>query len=386
MKEKKLTGKKLENNFNDNFNNIFKNLSELNDPSSIKKPIIENKDHFYNNYQYSNLKKKENEASTKILEIMQKNYPKELGAIKTTPDNLSSKRNRKGHISPIDFPSSRNKKETLFNYQQKNANNNIESSNNNNNLLSEERYRIPSTNPHKYKENPLFSNKNDDFVIEKIEKGIGKKNLYNLLQEKNSDFNEFVNKNQNNNNNNTNMLNKNFHTKNDSSSNSSYLSYLQKNHEISKNNKTNELLCENEKIDNIQSSPRKFNRNLNEVIIDITKRCQTSSNSNLQKAEKALKERSLEKNNIMDVDLKNKHKDPILPKPRNSNEKGQFIGKEDNFNKYPYLCGGQNRRSSLNIENEQKRALSIKPVNEILNSSKKERSKSILSEKYTQDD
>lgn len=384
---------------NEKFANIFKNFSEFNDPTSVRKTNFESKDIFSakNNYQQnSNNKRKENESSIKILEILQKNnYCKEIGAVKTTPDNLSSKRNRKGHISPIDFPSSRNQQEkNPLNYQEKNPRA-LDSfnSHNNHNIFAEEKYRLPSTNPHKYKENPLFSAKNDEFKVEKYEKNSGKKNLFNLLQEK-SDLNDFGSKNQT-------PFNKfnlnNGHNKNDSSSNSSYLSYLQKNQEINKTKLTNqnsEIYADNEKNDNgnqiyIQSSPRKFNKNLNEVIIDLSKRCQTSSNSNLTKAEKILKDKSLEKININIMDLKNKHKDPILPKPRNNNERnGHLIGKEENYEgKYPYLNGGQSRRSSLNIENEQnKRAISIKPISEALNSSKKERSRSILSEKYLHDD
>ena len=246
--------------------------------------------------------------------------------------------------------------------------------------------------PHKYRESPLFSAKND---AEKFDKNSGKKNLFNLLQEKNCDFNDFGSKNSVPYSKFVGNTNNSGHNKNDSSSNSSYLSYLQKNQKI--NNQNSELYGDNEKSDNgnngnqpqiyIQSSPRKFNKNLNEVIIDLSKRCQTSSNSNLTK-EKMLKEKSLEKININIMDLKNKHKDPILPKPRNNNEKGLLIGREENFEgKYPYLNGGQTRRSSLNIENEQnKRGISTRPINEALNSSKKERSRSILSEKYLHDE
>lgn len=324
---------------------------------------------------------------------MQKNnYCKDIGAVKTTPDNLSSKRNRKGHISPIDFPSSRNKQENPVNHQEKNLRA-LESFNSHTNIFAEEKYKVPTTNPHKYKESPLFSAKNEG---EKFEKNSGKKILFNLLQEKNCDFNDFGSKNSAPYSKFVSNTNNSGHNKNDSSSNSSYLSYLQKNQKI--NNQNSELYADNEKSDNgntgnqpqiyIQSSPRKFNKNLNEVIIDLSKRCQTSSNSNLTK-EKMLKEKSLEKININIMDLKNKHKDPILPKPRNNNEKnGLLICREENFEgKYPYLNGGQTRRSSLNIENEQnKRGISTRPINEALNSSKKERSRSILSEKYLHDE
>lgn len=389
------------------FANIFKNFSDFNDPTSIKKPPIESNPIFStknSNPQYnSNNKKRENDTSSKILEILQKNnYSKDLGAVKTTPDNLSSKRNGKGHISPIDFPSSRNKPETPYNYHSKNTH--PLDCFNNPNPLSEERYRAPLTNQHKYKENPLFSVKNE-------EKNVGKKVLCNLLQERNQDINDYSSRNQINN-------YKQSHTKNESSSNSSYHSYLQK------------------KEDNmfIQSSPRKFNRNLNEVIIDITKRCQTSSNSNIQKGDNRSKEKSLERQHVNIIDLKNKHKDPILPKPRgvtgqanenkqlgyfNENKQQTYFnenkqqgyfnenkqqgslnenkqqgnlneknGQNINENKHSYLLG-QNRRSSLNFENEnsKKSVVGVKLGGEALNSSKKERSRSILSEKYgLQDD
>lgn len=300
----------------------------------------------------------------------------------------------------MDFPSSRNKQEHPLAYQEKNIKA-LESfnSHNSNNIFTEDKYKLlPSTNPHKYKENPLFSAKNDEARTGKFENNSGKKNLFNLLQEKNGNIYDYGKKNQaplfsnfglNQNN------NKNGPGKNDSSSNSSYLSYLQKN-QTKNTNQTSELYADNEKSDNgnqmyIQSSPRKFSKNLNDVIIDLSKRCQTSSNSNLTKAEKILKDKSLEKININIMDLKNRHKDPILPKPRNVNEKNTphlLISKEETYDgKHPYLNGGSNRRSSLNIENEQnKRAVSIKPIGEVLNSSKKERSRSILSEKYLHDE
>lgn len=169
------------------------------------------------------------------------------------------------------------------------------------------------------------------------------------------------------------------------------MSYLQK-----KNNQNSDFVNENEKSDNgsaifIQSSPRKFNKNLNEVIIDISKRCQTSSNSHLQKIEKSNKEKSLEKNhsNANIIDFKNRNKDPVLPKPRNFNERNNnFNEKNEVINKNPYLSTGQNRRSSLNMDIDQnkKGVPSKNTLNEILNSTKKERSKSIFNDKYNKDD
>lgn len=381
--------KKLQenNNINEKFANLFKNINDFNDSSSIKKPPLDNNNIFTTkNHNYSNLKKKENEASIKLLEIMHKNNSKDIASIKTTPDNLSSKRNRKGHISPIDFPSSRNKLESQIEKSQKIASY-LESFNakNSNNLFSEDRFRVPSTNPHKYQENPLFFLKKEENFNENIEKNEGKRNLAYILEEKNIGFNDLNSK--------TPLLINNYskgkgHNKNDSSSNSSYLSYLQKK---TQQNSGLEYQNENEKSSNgssifIHSSPRKFNKNLNEVIIDITKRCQTSSNSHLQKVEKIVKDKSLEKhhsNNIMD--FKNKAKDPILPKPRNFAEKN--IGKEEVITKNPYLSAGQNRRSSLNIDNEQsKRKVPKSFIHEIMDSTKKERSKSNLSEKYNKDD
>lgn len=200
MKEKKLLSKKFQDNHNDineKFANIFKNLhvNELNEPNSVKKPPLDINNIFSTkNNNQSNAKRKENESSIKLLEIIQKNNSKEIGPIKTTPDNLSSKRNRKGHISPIDFPSSRNNAENSKEKSQK-ISNYLESfnSHNINNLFSEDRFKVPSTNPHKYRENPLFFVQYDEMGLDKNEKNYGKKILAHILEEKNFDLNHDMN-------------------------------------------------------------------------------------------------------------------------------------------------------------------------------------------------
>lgn len=225
------------------------------------------------------------------------------------------------------------------------------------------------------KEREYSANKsNNQIYIEKEQqKNSVKKELSNLLQEKKYDYiYDYLNRKEE----------VSSRRNNDSdSTTSNYSKIINKNLD---NNKTHQSKINDNNGITIQSSPQKFKKNLNQMINDITKRCQTSSNSNIQKVEQLLKDKDNYSKYIPESKQKNL-KESGLPKPQKSNEKiskNINIIKEEHKNKGNILTN-QVRRSSLNIDGEQTK---IKPGNSIPYqenvSTKKERSKSIMSEQH----
>ena len=317
------------NMHNNNINNSKTEVGIKNNDDFFTKRKYEEKLGFLGRLKESGLKNAENsngmESSCEKIEFIQKQSTKNSSNLKTTPDNLSSKRNQKAHISPIDFPSSRNREENSKFLEKPPPYLNINSRNN----ANYDRFR---NGPH-YKRDETDSRERD-LSGNKVSEY--KSSDYRRKME---DINNF--------------------------DSDSYIKNL--------NRSNNVASLKNQENIKLQYSPEKFKKNI-DALNDIGKRCQTSSNSNtnnMKKVNQILKEKEkLHKH----LEIKN-----TLPKPNKSNEKmyKNYIFKEDKSS----IHNNQGRRCSLNESD----SIKGKPVlnnNFIENciSSKKERSKSIMSE------